>query len=175
MYGIASSSVIFKPPKQVQIKAQGCFCDKDPSTGTHLELYPRPDNTVYVCGIGGSPHLQKEEIVKLRGSTVEFNQARKEKVLLALERVLEGQVMPDIKDESAFTFQCCMRPCAPDALPILGRLNSTENVTFCTGLNCWGITYSPACGWILSKLLLAGKSPLNLEAFSPARFQREWG
>lgn len=34
---------------------------------------------------------------------------------------------------------CCMRPCPPDGLPIMGRVPGTENALIAAGHNCWGI------------------------------------
>lgn len=34
--------------------------------------------------------------------------------------------------------QACMRPCAPDALPIIGRVPGHDNVYLNCGHNCWG-------------------------------------
>ena len=34
---------------------------------------------------------------------------------------------------------CCMRPCPPDGLPIMGPIPGTENALIAAGHNCWGI------------------------------------
>ncbi len=37
------------------------FCSED-AYGCHLEVYPRPDGEIYICGIGGSDYLDNERI-----------------------------------------------------------------------------------------------------------------
>ena len=32
------------------------FCNDDPRFNTHLEVYPRPNGEVYICGCGGSDY-----------------------------------------------------------------------------------------------------------------------
>lgn len=34
---------------------------------------------------------------------------------------------------------CCMRPCPPDGLPIMGAIPGTANAFIAAGHNCWGI------------------------------------
>ena len=34
---------------------------------------------------------------------------------------------------------CCMRPCPPDGLPIMGQIPGTANAFVAAGHNCWGI------------------------------------
>ena len=68
--------------------------------------------------------------------------------------------------------QACMRPCAPDALPLLGVVQGTTNVVLATGHNCWGILWAPITGKLVSELIADGavSSIPSLDAFDPARF-----
>jgi hypothetical protein len=38
--------------------------------------------------------------------------------------------------------QACMRPCAPDSLPIIGPIPTVKNGYVCGALNCWGICWA---------------------------------
>lgn len=68
--------------------------------------------------------------------------------------------------------QACMRPCAPDALPILGAVPGHAGAFVATGTNCWGILWAPVIGKAMSELLVDGASKcVSLDAFSVARFQ----
>lgn len=37
------------------------FCSED-SNGCHLEVYPRPNGDVYLCGLGGSDHVKGDRL-----------------------------------------------------------------------------------------------------------------
>ncbi len=50
MEGVKSTSIVWKQKDEVD--ATALFCGEDYRFGTHLEVYPRPDNTIYICGIG---------------------------------------------------------------------------------------------------------------------------
>ena len=67
--------------------------------------------------------------------------------------------------------QACMRPCAPDALPMMGAIAGADNAFLCCGHNCWGITWSLVSGLAMAELISTGKSTtVDLSAFSPQRF-----
>lgn len=38
------------------------FCGEHSKFNTHLELYPRNDGTVYMCGIGGSDNVRGDRL-----------------------------------------------------------------------------------------------------------------
>ena len=67
--------------------------------------------------------------------------------------------------------QACMRPCAPDAMPVLGLVPGTANVVCAYGHNCWGILWAPVSGLAMSELIADGRaSCVDLAPFSPSRF-----
>lgn len=139
------------------------FCGEDERYGTHLEVYPRPNGVrrapraapwpklqtsapsrppsrtirppgeVYVCGIGGSEYVQGTE--------------------LAAGRFPPGGVGPDAARVAAATAamrglsaalgkrppaeaQACMRPCPPDALPMMGKVPTVDGAFVSAGHNC---------------------------------------
>ena len=71
--------------------------------------------------------------------------------------------------------QSCMRPCPPDALPILGAVPGVDGAYMACGHNCWGILWAPVTGRIVSELVVDGKSRTKIDAFSPGRITRERG
>jgi glycine/D-amino acid oxidase-like deaminating enzyme len=71
--------------------------------------------------------------------------------------------------------QACMRPCAPDALPLMGKINHVKGAYISAGHNCWGILWAPSSGKALAELIMHGSSTLNLAAFNPHRFQPKSG
>jgi glycine/D-amino acid oxidase-like deaminating enzyme len=64
-----------------------------------------------------------------------------------------------------------MRPCASDALPVMGELPGFKGAYISTAHNCWGILWAPACGKAMAELVMLGHTEtINLSPFSIARF-----
>ena len=55
--GVYSSSIVFEGSPEVAAEPCALFCAED-SNSCHLEVYPRVDGSVYLCGIGGSDHAR---------------------------------------------------------------------------------------------------------------------
>ena len=53
----ASSTQVFEGSPEVAAETCALFCAED-SNSCHLEVYPRVDGSVYLCGIGGSDHVR---------------------------------------------------------------------------------------------------------------------
>lgn len=133
-----------------------------------MEVYPRPDGSVYICGIGGSDYISTEdlkqgafrEVCEAKDTRVEAAKAAFQSMSSTYEKV--GEL-----DRS----QACMRPCPPDAKPYMGEIPGYEGAYINAGHNCWGIAWAPACGKAISELVLEGSSSsINLTPFDPARF-----
>lgn len=72
--------------------------------------------------------------------------------------------------------QACMRPCPPDALPILGEVPTCPNAYLSCGHNCWGILWAPVTGLVMAELIADGKaSTVDLRPFSVRRFMPSAG
>lgn len=64
MEGIKSTSVVYENFNELKIE-ENCFayfCDED-RNGCHLELYPRPNGDLYVCGCGGSDYVSGDRLL----------------------------------------------------------------------------------------------------------------
>jgi glycine/D-amino acid oxidase-like deaminating enzyme len=99
-----------------------------------VEVYPRPDGTIYICGIGGSDYIQKDALKEgafLSGCDV--NQARVEAAMASFRE------MSSVYDKSGELerSQACMRPCPPDAMPYMGAIPGCEGAYINAGHNCW--------------------------------------
>ncbi|KAG8456952.1 hypothetical protein KFE25_009839 [Diacronema lutheri] len=144
------------------------FCGEDERHGTHLEVYPRANGDVYVCGIGGSEYVQGDELVAGRypPGQVEADPSRVDAAVLAL-----SSLSRTIAQKPPIASQACMRPCPPDALPLMGRVPTVDGAFVSAGHNCWGILWAPASGLAMSELIIDGEaSSLDLRPFDPARF-----
>lgn len=165
MTGVKSSSIVYKSAEPV--KPFAVFCGEDPRYGTHLEIYPRNSGEVYICGIGGSEYVDGTQLRRgeLPPSDVKPDPARVKAATACFSEMshkLGGE--PDV-------VQACMRPCPPDALPIMGKVPHVRGAYISAGHNCWGILWAPVSGLAMSELILDGAaSCVDLRRFSPARF-----
>lgn len=64
----------------------------------------------------------------------------------------------------------CLRPYAPEGIPIIGKSTHFENVLFATGHHRQGFCLAPVTGEIISELIADGETKLNISPFSPDRF-----
>merc|ERR1712008_590330 len=166
MTGIKSTSVVFK--SEGPISPFALFCGEDDRFGTHLEVYPRNTGEVYLCGVGGSEHVKPDALRAGRfpPSEVIADPARVEAAVASFTTMTRrfGHE-PD-------RVQACMRPCLPDALPIMGKVGHVRGAYISAGHNCWGILWAPVSGLAMSELILDGNaSCINLARFKPGRFR----
>ena len=85
----------------------------------HLEVYPRVDGSVYLCGIGGSDHVRGARLRE--GGDLQdasLMKANPDRVAAAVAS-FQGMA-PFARGQTPKIEQACMRPCAPDAMPVLG-------------------------------------------------------
>ena len=170
--GIKSTSVVFHD-EEIEAKTRqtpfALFCAEDPGTGTNLEVYPRNDGSVYVCGIGGSDYVSG---ARLRaGGDCEHQgliKANPLRVKAAMESL--ASIVSMTKGKEPSVQQACMRPCAPDAMPIMGQVPNVDGAFISAGHNCWGILWAPISGLAMSELMVEGESSVDLSPFDPARF-----
>ncbi|OJZ07650.1 FAD-dependent oxidoreductase [Sphingobacterium sp. 40-24] len=64
------------------------------------------------------------------------------------------------------------RPCSPDGLPYLGRLEKFDNVLVAGGGGMMGLSLGPAYGKIIADLLAGQKIQADIDGFRPDRFDR---
>ncbi|CAM9615918.1 unnamed protein product [Chrysoparadoxa australica] len=166
MVGIKSTSLLYEGMNDMAEEPFALFCNED-RNGCHLEVFPRPDGSVYICGCGGSDHVQGARL--LPGGDCEDSSkigADPTRVMAANASFrgitsAGGDKMPD-------TTTCCMRPCPSDGLPLMGPLPHIEGAYMCCGHNCWGILWSLVSGKVMEELLLDGKAEVtDISAFAP--------
>lgn len=122
--------------------------------------YPRPDNSVYCCGISSeeNPPPSADDI-EIRPEAIKI-----------LKQVV-ASVNEDLGKSSILKEQACFLPCSDDGLPIIGQIpNLPRGCYIATGHSCWGILLSLATGLGLSEMIVDGKSTsIDLNPFDPAR------
>merc|ERR1712107_943460 len=95
MEGILSTSLLFRMPSAIEPPC-ALFCAED-EYGCHLEVNPRLDSTVYVCGCGGSRYLHNVQIAALPPENVAPDPARVKAATAALlsKTSVTGDVVPE--------------------------------------------------------------------------------
>ncbi len=123
MEGVKSTSIVWKKPSGVDgddgVDATALFCGEDNRFGTHLEVYPRPDGTIYICGIGGSDYIPTDE---LKGGAYREECNAKESRVEAASNAFQTMSNTYKVSGELEKVQACMRPCPPDAMPYMGKI-----------------------------------------------------
>jgi glycine/D-amino acid oxidase-like deaminating enzyme len=164
--GIKSTSIVFK--SDADIAPFALFCSEDDRFSTHLEVYPRTSGEVYLCGVGGSEHVSPERLRQgeYPPGGVHPDPARVKAAAESFQTLSKtlGKPHPD-------QAQACMRPCPPDAIPIMGKVAHIKGAYVSAGHNCWGILWAPVSGKAMAELVTTGAATcVDLEPFDPARF-----
>jgi len=134
MEGVKSTSIVWRKPEGLEeVDATALFCGEDDRFGTHLEVYPRPDGSIYLCGIGGSNYIPKEDLKK--GAFREVCGANEDRVDAATRSFQQMSEQYKMNGELLRT-QACMRPCPPDAMPYIGSIPGYEGAYINAGHNC---------------------------------------
>jgi glycine oxidase len=116
-------------------------------------LVPRPDGRV------------------IAGSTLEDAGFDKHVTPAGVQRILAGvmELVPGLATAQLIDSWAGLRPGTPDNLPILGPTD-VRGLYMATGHYRNGILLAPATARLLSDLVLGRTAALNIEAFSPLRF-----
>lgn len=162
VYGLAGHSVVLRPAEPVS--ADALFAEVADAAGgaAQPEVFPRPDGTVYVCGLPGDPELPPDP------ATIVPEPDAGDR-LRAIIRVFS----PALAEAEVVATQLCYRPIARDGLPLMGAVPGVDGAFVATGHNCWGILNAPASGEAMAGLILDGASrEVDLVPFDPGRFAR---
>jgi D-amino-acid dehydrogenase len=63
-----------------------------------------------------------------------------------------------------------LRPCSPDGLPYIGRLNAFKNVTMATGHGMMGLSLGAATGKLVSEIIGQEQLSMGIQELHPNRF-----
>ena len=75
----------------------------------------------------------------------------------------------NIHQEEMSKAQSGMRPVTPDGLPYIGKCDTLKNLTFATGHAMMGWSLGPATGKLVSELVDAKKTSMDITPFAPLR------
>jgi D-amino-acid dehydrogenase len=79
--------------------------------------------------------------------------------------------MPGLASATLGEIRVGLRPTSPDDSPLLGPLPGIANVFVATGHGANGLLLGPISGKLLADEISGRPPELDLEPFSPARFQ----
>ncbi|CAH8848771.1 unnamed protein product [Trichobilharzia szidati] len=114
------------------------------------EVYPRPDNTVYVCGLGdGEPVPSSKDKVEVEPWRCH-----------RLQEIVTS-VIPSLKDAEVITESACYLPISSDGVPVIGKVPGVSGVYIATGNSCWGILTGPITGRLLASIILKDNPSLT--------------
>lgn len=160
MSAIRATSIVLKPHEEVPNIAlfTDWFCPGGDSS-YDPEVYPRPDNTLYICAradpvdvpIGGT--ISVVPSADVTSKITDF----------------AAQLSPLLVDAPIISTQACLLPTTADDVPIIGTLIPSQ-LYVATGHSCWGILNAPATGEAMAQLIHEGKSEVDLSHFDPLRF-----
>ncbi len=80
------------------------------------------------------------------------------------------RMVPSLADQPIVGQTSCLRPIAPDRLPIIGRAPGRDNVYLAAALEKKGIMIGPAVGRAIADLVVRGETSVPIKNFSPSRF-----
>jgi glycine/D-amino acid oxidase-like deaminating enzyme len=142
------------------LPAHALFVDYRTAAGRRLEpeIFPRPDGSVYVCGMADPAPLPDSP------EAVEVSEAA-----CAILARAAGCVSTALAAARIERRQACYRPVTDDNLPLIGRVPGLAGAYVATGHGPWGILNAPATGLALAELIVEGASSVDLRAFDPAR------
>jgi glycine/D-amino acid oxidase-like deaminating enzyme len=143
------------------VPADALFMDYRTADGRTLEpeIIPRPDGTVYVCGMADRQPLPES------AEGVEVSDAGCAVLARAAGRVSAALAAAPIERR-----QACYRPVADDGIPLVGRVPGAAGAYVATGHGPWGMLNAPGTGLAVAELIADGKSTsLDLRPFDPSR------
>lgn len=158
IHGLKGYSVTLAAP---DVPAHALFMDYRTADGAALEpeIIPRPDGTVYVCGMADRQPLPES------AEGVEVSEAG-----CAVLARAAGRVSAALGAAAVTRRQACYRPVADDGVPLIGPVPGTASAYVATGHGPWGMLNAPATGLALAELITDGAArAVDLEPFDPGR------
>ncbi|THD18335.1 FAD dependent oxidoreductase [Fasciola hepatica] len=128
-----------KPP----VDATCLFMDyRGPGRTCSPEVYPRPDGTVYMCGLSDS------EPVPASAPEVVVDSWRCDRL-----REVIASVSPTLSQAELVSEHACYLPLSPDGVPVIGPVVGVDGIWIGTGHSCWGILTGPITGRLLASMI----------------------
>jgi glycine/D-amino acid oxidase-like deaminating enzyme len=159
VHGLKGHSIVFRP--DAMLPAETVFAEFEDAEGETYapEIVPRPDGTLYVCGLSGSAPLP------LDPSQVDPEPGGCEKL-----RAISLRLVPSLGSAMVLASQACHRPITVDGIPLIGPVPQVAGAFIATGHSVWGMLNAPGTAEALGELIVDGRTRhLALDAFPPSR------
>ncbi len=106
--------------------------------------------------------------MEIGGINQTINQNRLQGILQAV-----GQYIPDYQIAIPPSSQVWsgLRPCSPDGLPYIGRLQKYQNMVVASGHSMMGLSLAPITGKLVDEIIANEKPSVSLNLLSPERFK----
>ncbi|MEY3050977.1 MAG: hypothetical protein RLY31_762 [Bacteroidota bacterium] len=116
------------------------------------------------------PDLRFGGTLELGGMRADVNLPRVKAILEAVPQYYP-RLRPALPEKKDIWYG--FRPCTPDGLPYIGRLERSPNLVLATGHAMMGLSLAPATGRLVSDLLTGADHDAKayLDAFRPGRFR----
>jgi glycine oxidase len=124
--------------------------------GPEMALYSRADGLVW-CGA----------TTEWRGFDTDPSESARQFLWQGAIRL-----MPAMADARLVRQTVCLRPVAPDGLPIIGKAAGWDNVYLASGGGKKGILLSPGIGKAIANLITEGQTSLSIGVCAPERFAK---
>jgi len=125
------------------------------------------ENRVAITPMGTT--LRFGGTMELGAWDLEINPPRVRGIVRSVQRYLPAFRGEDFAQVRAWAG---LRPCTPDGLPYVGRLEQCANVSIATGHAMMGLSMGPITGKLIAEILSGEPSSIPLEALRPDRYQR---
>lgn len=161
IHGLKGYSVTLEAP---DVPPDAVFMDYRTADGLALEpeIIPRPDGTVYVCGMADRQPLPES------AEGVEVSEAG-----CAVLARAAGRLSETLASAAITRRQACYRPVTDDGIPIIGPVPGARGAYVATGHGPWGMLNAPATGLALAELITEGAArTVDLDPFDPTRLAR---
>jgi glycine/D-amino acid oxidase-like deaminating enzyme len=155
-YGLKGNSIVLR----ADFPAHSLFVDLTTSRGGHTpELFPRPDGTVYFCGLSSEAPLPADPL-----------DVAPDKGAAEALQSMASSVAPQLGGAPILANQACYRPVTRDGLPLMGQVDGIKGAYIATGHSVWGMLNGPASGEAMAELITEGRTRhVDLSAFHPGR------
>jgi D-amino-acid dehydrogenase len=144
---------------------KGYHVDVDAGPGTpQLPVYMMESRVV---GTPLAGRLRLSGTLELDGLDTRVDPVRVEAIVRAGERHFPAIQGAEVRDVWRG-----LRPCAPDGLPLIGRVDGVENLIVATGHGMAGTTLAPITAKLVGEVLADRPPSVDLELMRPDRFRR---
>jgi D-amino-acid dehydrogenase len=105
--------------------------------------------------------------LELTGTDDRVDARRVEAILAAVRRA-----MPEFGQRRTLNVWRGLRPCTPDGLPVIGRIDDVANAIVAAGHGMWGLQLAPLTGQLVSAIAAGDERDRELQPLRPGRFSR---